>query len=213
MAKTMLASGMTDGQIDDLANKVRDAARKHRDEIEKNPVQEALRSDNVGMLLFAAFRKLAEEVTKRIVHVVTVNRKRSPYDALKASGRKLYVDDTVVESMPRGKANKVRLVYFKPDLSTYKDGWLSCAALHDEYKKRGLIPDPQAQIDDNAEKPEFADTTPNACQWIDKDGKYCYAAFDRWGDERRVHVDRDDGGWGDDWSFAGVPQESSASAV
>ena len=69
MTKIMLASGMTDGQIDDLANKVRDAARTHRDEIEKDPAQEGLRSENIGIRLFAEFRRIVEEISKRIVHI------------------------------------------------------------------------------------------------------------------------------------------------
>ena len=113
MATSMLASEMemTDGQIDDLANKLRDAARKHRDEVSKDHAQEALRSENIGMRLFATFRALVEELSKQIVHVVSVNRARSPRATLKASGRKLYVTDSVVDAMPRLTGDKVRLVY------------------------------------------------------------------------------------------------------
>ena len=196
---------MSDGQIDDLANKLRDAARKHRGEIGKDPAQAALRSDNVGMMLFVTFRSLAEEISKQIVHIVAVNRKRTPKAALNASGRNLYVTDEVVKAMPRGTGNKVRIVYFKPDSSAYKNGWLSCEALDAEYKKRGLIPDPQAQIDDNAANPEFADKTPNACQWKDEDGNWCCATFGRWNVERSVGVSRNGYDWDDFWSFAGVP--------
>ena len=215
MATSMLASDveMTDGQIDDLVNKLRDAARKHRDEVSKDHAQEALRSENIGMRLFATFRALVNELSKQIVHVVSVNRARSPREALKASGRKLYVTDSVVDAMPRGTGDKVRLVYFKPDPSAYKNGWLSCDALAKEYKKRGLVPDPQAQIDDNATNPEFADTTPNGCQWVEADGNFCYATFDRWFDERNVFVYRYDDGWDDFWSFSGVPQESLPSGT
>jgi len=206
----MLASEMemTDGQIDDLANKLRDAARKHRDEVNKDHAQEALRSENIGMRLFATFRALVDELSKQIVHVVNVNRVRSPRAALKASGRKLYVTDSAVDAIPCGTRDKVRLVYFKCDPSAYKNGRLSCDALTKEYEKRGLVPDPQAQIDDNTANPEFADTTPNGCQWVDTDGNYCYATFLRWDDERYVDVDRLDDDWRGCWSFAGVPQES-----
>ncbi len=209
MAKTMLASGITNGQIDDLANKLRDAARKHRDEFGKDASQEALRSPNIGMQLLSVFRKLVEDVSKSIVRVVFVNRSRSPSEALKASGHTLYVSDSVVDAMPRGKGKKVKLVYFKPDPSVYQSGWLSCAKLDEEYKKRGLVPDPQAQIDDNAANPAFADDMPNACQWKDNDGNWCCAVFFRWDGERCVDVNRNDVDWGDRWAFAGVPQESS----
>lgn len=213
MDKTMLASGMSDGQIDDLANKLRDAARTHRDEIEKDPAQQGLRSENIGMRLFAEFRRIVEEVSGYIVHIVTVDRTRTPQQALDACGRKQYVTREVVDAMPHCEGGKAKMTYFKPDPSAYKNGVLTCDGLAAEYKKRKLKPDPQAQIDDNAEKPEFADTTPNACQWVDEHGNYCYATFDRWLGVRDVDVYRGDDDWDDRWSFGGVPDESSASAV
>lgn len=206
MAKTMLASGMTDGQIDDLANKVRDAARTHRDEIEKDPAQEGLRSENVGMRLFAEFRRIVEEISRRIVHLVTVNRALTHEQHLAATGRRQYVDKKVVAAMPRGVGDKVRLVYFKPGPECYEHGVISCVALEQEYEKLNLDPDLDAQADDNAADPAFADEKPNGCQWRDKDGNFCYAAFGRWDGERGVGVSRSDGDWDDDWLFAGVPK-------
>lgn len=216
MAETMIASvneTMTDGQLDDLAAKLRVAARKHRDEFPRDAAQEALGMPNLGMHLLAAFRKLVEDISKQVIRIVTVDRARSPMMALKASGRKLYLNDNVVNAIPRRTGEKARLVYFKPGPECYKNGWLSCDALAAEYARRGLSPDPQAQIDDNAANPEFADTTPNACQWVDADGNYCYATCSRWLVERYVYVYRGDDDWNDDWWFAGVPQESSASAL
>ena len=212
MAETMLASTdtMTNGQVDDLANKVRDAARKHRDELGREAVQEVLRSPNIGMWLFAEFRKRVEQISAYIVHLVDVNRTRTPKEALEACGRKLYVTDSVVETMPRGTGDRAKLVYFKPRPQCYVNGRLSPRMLEDEYTFHNLMPDPQAQIDDNAANPEFADGEPNACQWKDENGNYCSATFDRWRDERRVYVCRRGSDWVGGWSFAGVPQESSA---
>ena len=212
----MLASDnvMTYPQIDDLANKLRDAARKHRDEIDQGDAQEGLRSENIGMRLFAEFRRIVDELKKRIVHIVTVDRTRTPQQALDACGRRQYVDKKVVAAMPRGTGDKAKLVYFKPGPECYEGSLISCSKVAEEYKKRKLRPDPQAQIDDNAAKPEFADSTPNGCQWVDEQGNYCCASFDRWFDERHVHVYRlGVHVWRDEWSFAGVPEESSASAV
>ena len=210
----MLASEMTDGQIDDLANKLRDAARKHRGEINKDHAQEALRSDNIGMRLFAVFRAIVEEISRQVVHIVMVDRTRTPRQALDVCGRRQYVDQKVAAAMPRGTGEKVKLTYFKPRPEAFDaDGRLSPQKLDDEYKFHGLKPDPQAQIDDNAANPAFTDETPNACQWVDKDGKYCCATFGRWRGGRDVRVDRDDDDWVDGWSFGGVPDESSASAV
>lgn len=213
MAKPMLASGMTHPQIDDLANKLRDAARTHCDEIDKDDAQAGLRSENIGMRLFVEFRRIVDEIKKRIDHVVTVDRTRTPQQALAASGRRQHVTREVVDSMSRGTGEKVKLTYFKPGPECYKNGVISCVTLAEEYKKRGLVPDPQAQIDDNAANPDFADTTPNACQWVDAGGDYCYAAFRRWGGERGVDVHRGVSGWVGSWAFAGVPQVSSSSAV
>ena len=214
MAQTMLASGMTDGQLDDLATKLRSAARKHRNELETEAVQEVLRSDNVGMRLFAEFRRLVEEVSKRIVHVVQVNRQRSPQESLDACGRVQYVDKKVVAAMPRGTGEKVKLVYFQLGPEERKSSHPTCEEVAEAYKKRRFKPDLQAQVDDNAANPEFADKTPNACQWVDAQGNYCYAAFDRWNVERDVRVDRRGSDWDGRWSFGGVPEEeSSASAV
>ncbi len=204
---------MTDGQIEVAVNQLRDAMRKHRGEVPKGTMQKVLGIENFGMRLFAVIRTLAEEINQQIVHIREVNRGRSPLEALKACGRKLYVTESVAAAMPRGTGKNVRLIYFKPGPECYRDGLLSCVALAQEYKNRGLVPDPQAQIDDNAANPEFADTMPNACQWVDADGNYCCAAFNRWADERDVYVGRGGGDWCDDWSFAGVPEESSASVV
>jgi len=203
----MLTSEMTDDQVDDLANKLRDAARKHRGEISKDVMQQVLGTPNLSMQLYAVIRTLAEEISKQVVHIVAVDRKRTPKAALDASGRKQYTTKAVVDAMPHGTGNKVRLMYFKPDKSAYKNGWLSCDALDVEYEKRNLVPDPQAQIDDNAANLEFANEVPNACQWKDDDGNWYYATFGRWDGERNVSVFvcRYGYDWRDRWWFAGVP--------
>lgn len=182
-------------------------ARLRKSGLLKESVQQVLatQGDAVADEMVAAIRKRVEAISGLIIRIIKVNRARSPQEVLKACGRTLYVNDAVVDGMPRGKGNKAKLVYFKPNPSVYKNGWISCATLAEEYKKRGLVPDPQAQIQDNTANPEFADTTPNACQWVDADGKYCYAAFFRWSGGRYVVVNRYGDGWRDDWTFAGVP--------
>ena len=150
-----------------------------------------------------------------IIRSVKVNRTRSPGQALTATGRKLYVTNSVVAAMPRGEGELVELEYFEPGPDAYRNGVLTCAALEAEYEKNGLEPDPIAQAADNEADPAFADEHPNACQWKDADSKYCYAAFRRWYGGRRVRVRRRDGGWGDDrlGLFAGRRKASSTSAV
>ena len=216
MTKIMTASKtddnhMTDGQIETLIDSLRAAWRKHRREISKEAAQQALGVDNLGMLMFVAFRDIAQAMSGLIIHIVKVNRSHTPKEALDASGCKQYIDPKVVDTMPRGGGDEVELVYFKPDPSIYKTGRLfSHVALAAEYEKRGLVPDPLAQIDDNVANPTFADDMPNACQWRDVDGKYCCLMFDRWGSDRRVGVDcRNVGGWVTRWVFAGVRKKSS----
>lgn len=208
--KTMTPSNeMNDRQIEKLVGKVRDAAWKHRRDISKSAAQQALGVDNLGMRMFAVFRDIAQTMTGLVVRVVKVNRARSTLDALKACGRILYVNEQVAATAPRGTAKRQKLKYFVPRPECYVNGWLSPQKLEDEYKFHGLAVDLQAQTDDNAANPEFADGKPNACQWKDKDGNWCFATFYRWLDERRVDVSRNDGDWDDLWSFAGIPQESS----
>jgi hypothetical protein len=208
MTEIMTPSEITDGQINKAVANYRALLEKHRAEMMSEPAQQVLGQSELATEMLGVLRRRIEMVSNQIVHIVAVNRKRTPKAALKASGRNLYVTDAVVEAMPRGTGDEVALIYFKPDKSAYKNGWLSCQALADEYKRRGLVPDPQAQIDDNAANPEFADTTPNACQWKDEDGNWCYAMFHRWNVERHVDVNRNDFDWFGFWSFAGIPQGS-----
>lgn len=217
MAQPMTASNeaMTIGQVETLVDQLRAAARKHGSELPRAAAQQALGTPNLGVRMFAVFREVVEQITKQIVRIVRVDRSRSPHEALKASGRKLYLNDEVVTAMPRGEGDEVKLVYFQPRPEAYdKNGWLSSAVLEAEYAYNGLEADPLAQIaDNNVANPDCADARPNACQWKDKDGNYCYAAFDRFDDERNVLVYRYDYGWNDPWVFAGVRKSSSALAV
>lgn len=209
MTKVVTPSIMTNEQIGKAGDLI--AAGLRKEDFPSGAAQEVLERKGAEFVAtcVAAFRALVEEITQRIVHIVMVNRRRSPQDALKATGRKLYVTDSVAAAMPRGTDVRVKLVYFKPGPEAYKNGLLSCAALAEEYKKNSLKPDPQAQIEDNAANPEFADEHPNACQWKDEDGNFCYVAFNRWNDERFVSVNRNDNDWNDNWVFAGVPKLSS----
>lgn len=211
MAQTMIASEedtITDGQIDDLANRLRDAARKHRHEVPRDAAQQALGFDNLGMRLFAAFRELVVAVAGLIVrHVENIDRAQTPKRAFVATtGRRtLYVNDDVAATMPQGEGASVNLVYFKPRPQAFdSSGWMSPANLDVEYEFNGLKPDPRAQAKDNQDNPALADEKPNACQWRDANGKSCFATFNEWHGERSVYVHRDVNDWNDYWLFAGV---------
>ena len=161
----------------------------------------------------AVVQKYVDMMSSIVVHWIDVDRTRPPTQVIAETGRRQYVDADVVATMPRGTGDTAKLVFFKPAQSAYKNGLLMCAVLADEYKRRGLKPDAEALADYNKKNPEAADKEPNACQWVDADGKYCHATFLRWFDVRRVHVRRRDGAWDGDRLFASVPDESSASAV
>src|SRR3989344_3677712 len=105
MARIMpaLVQLMTDGEIENLVEKLRAAARKHRNEFSSDAVQQALGVENLGMKLLEPFRKLVEDVAGVIVHHVTVDRSRTPQETLDATGCKQYTNPDVVETMPRGE--------------------------------------------------------------------------------------------------------------
>ena len=69
MAETMIASDeMTGRQIETALDQVRAAMRKHSSEIPKEIAQQVLGVDNLGMQMFAVFRKQAEMFSNMIVH-------------------------------------------------------------------------------------------------------------------------------------------------
>lgn len=193
---------MTDGQIDTAVNQLRDALRKHRSETSSDVAQQVLGTDNLGMLMFAPFRELAEMISKMVIRHVPVNRARKPQEVLDATGRRQYTDRKVVDSMPKGEGDEAEVVFFQVGRYVSNDD------LQKEYDLRGLKPvDPYALASVNEADPAFADQKPNGSQWKDADGKWCFVTFGRWrGGERDVSVDRfgSDDGWSGSWWFGGV---------
>ena len=201
MTKTMTAlKQMTDGQIEDLVNKLRDAARKHRDELSSEAVQQALGTDNLGMVLFAPFRKIVEMVSTMFTRLVSgINRNQSPQEALDATGRKQCTIQSVVDAMPRGEGESVELKFFELDYNP------TTAELDAEYESRCLKADPFALSKHMQYDPAFADDRPVACQWdLDENSRASYAVFYRWSGRRVVRVNRCDVGWTRGYRFAGV---------
>ncbi|OGZ47247.1 MAG: hypothetical protein A3J54_01420 [Candidatus Ryanbacteria bacterium RIFCSPHIGHO2_02_FULL_45_13b] len=143
--------------------------------------------------------------TNVITRRVRVNRSRTPQEVLEATGRAQYTDRKVVDAMPKGEeGDEVEVVFFKPDLSE-RNGYISDDDLKKEFELRGLKPaDPISLAAVNEADRAFADEHPNATHWKDADGRWCYAAFNRWFGERKVRVRRGGGGWDDSWWFAGV---------
>ncbi len=201
MDKTMTApKQMTDGQIEDLVNKLRDAARKHREELNSEAVQEALGTDNLGMVLFASFRKIVEMVSAMFTRLVSgINRNQTPQQALDATGRKQYTTQSVVDAMPHGEGENVELKFFELDYGP------TTTELNAEYERHGLTADPFALCKHMQDDPAFADDRPVACQWdLGENGAASYATFIGWDGGRDVSVDRTVNRWPRGYRFAGV---------
>ena len=169
---------------------------------------EALAADMVAVL-----RARVEAMTGLVCRRWKVDRNQSSQAVLEGTGRKVYANDEVVAAMPRGEGEEGETIFFKLDLSQ-RGGYISDTGLDEELDLRGLedeFPDNLAAL--NKADPVLADTHPNACRWKDKNGKRCYAAFRRWGGERRVLVGRGDYRWLDSWWFAGRRKLSTKPSV
>lgn len=205
MAKTMTPSAgsskkkTTAGQIDKAVANYRALLEKHSGEFDTEAVQTVLGQSELAGEQLAVFRHRVEAVSNLIVRRVKVNRSRTPQVVLEATGRKLYVNDNVVATMPHGEGEETDVYFFK--VSRY----LSDAALEKEYELWGLKPaDPYSQAAVNEDDSSFADDHPNGTHWQDADGQWCYAAFRRWLGGRSVVVRRLDDVWSDGWWFAGL---------
>lgn len=118
---------------------------------------------------------------------------------------KIYADEEVMAAAPRNKVQG-ELVFF--NISKY----ISDTELEKEYESRGLIPADMYALANWCEANRYDERKYFATHWQDANGKWCFAAFYRWNDERSVSVDRRDGNeWDDDWFFAGVRKGTQSS--
>ena len=199
MGKAMIASKMTDGQVENFVDKFRAALRKHRADISSETAQQVLGVENIGMKLFSVVRKYSEYFSEMIVRRVKVNRDRTPQEMLDAIGWKKYFDKQVVPTMPRGEGDDVEVIFFNVGHH------ITDAELDQEYELRGLKPaDPYSVAAVNEADPEFSDTRPNCTHWKDANDKWCYVVFDRVDDGHEVHVEQNNSYWDDYWWFAGL---------
>ena len=206
MTQIVIAAEMTDGQIENAVNKLRDAMRKHRSEITLDVAQQVLGVENLGMMMFTPFRERAEAVSNLIVRTAKVNRGRSQQEAIEATGRAQYTDRKVVDSMPKGEGDEVEVVLFKPEPWEYtQPGYITDDDLEKAYERRNSKPaDPYSVAAVNEADPAFADEKPHGTHWKDAKGNWCCATFDRWDGERKVDVHRGGLDWSGRWWFAGV---------
>jgi hypothetical protein len=148
-----------------------------------------------------------KEMTQgQIVRRVKVNRDRTPQETLDATGRKQYTDSGVVQNMPRGEGKEAEVILFKPEPWEYtRPGFMSDDDLEKCFERRSLKPaDPYSVAAVNEDDPAFADEKPHGTHWKDVNGNWCFAAFRRWNDGRRLDVGRFDSDWYGGWWFAGL---------
>lgn len=87
---------------------------------------------------------------------------------------------------------------------------ISIKELAEEYRNRGLRPDPYAQIACNVAQPTFAGVWghPNVCQWWDAFYGWRYIIFGQMVDSRMLYVSvgqcKENQKWGKGWWFCGV---------
>ncbi|MDO8471233.1 MAG: hypothetical protein Q7S49_01350 [bacterium] len=207
MTKIMTPSEntITPGQIGKIQEILGAALRKSG--LQSEPVQQVIetKGDSLVVELVAVVCKYVEMVSNMIVRYVKVDRTRTPQAVLDATGRKQYIDRNVVKAMPKGDGVEADVHFFKPRPEAYKNGVISDDDLEAEYEFYGFkSADPYSLAAVNEADPAFADNHPNGTHWKNADGKWCFAAFDRWDDERLVYVFRDGYGWDGSWWFAGV---------
>ncbi len=190
---------VTDGQIGKLNQNISARLFKNKKELPSKIFQEVLGDDTLIDEIYASIRKRVEARSNFIIRVVKVNCSRSAQEAIKATGRNQYLTDSVVKAMPQGKGEETEVIFFKLGRQ------VSDADLDKEYELRGLKPaDPYSQAAVNEVDPAFADEHPNGTHWKNADGKWCFATFYRFDDDRSVYVYFDDDDWSDSWWFAGV---------
>lgn len=200
----MTPSAITAGQIGKIQELL--GARLRKSGLPGESVQQVLASqgDAVAEEMLAAIRTRVEAISNMIVRRVRPDRTRTPQEVLDATGRNQYTEKKVVATMPNGEGEETDVFFFKPGPEAYTNGYISDDEVARQFDLRGLKPDPYAQAKVHEDDPAFADERPNSTHWKDKDGKWCYAEFNRWHDERYVHVYRHDYDWVDYWWFAGV---------
>lgn len=190
---------MTTGQIDKAVAQYRAMLEKHAFQFAAEPTQQVLGDPGLAKSQFELFQVRVEAVSNLIIRHVAVYRHQTPQSVLDVTGRKTYINASVVKTMPRGEGAEVEVSFFRVGRD------LSDPDLDKEYTLRGLIPaDPYSLAAVNQADPAFADDHPNATHWQDADGNWCYAIFSRWDGERYVNVSRRDGAWGDRWWFSGL---------
>ncbi|MEN9649419.1 MAG: hypothetical protein RL094_386 [Candidatus Parcubacteria bacterium] len=195
---------MTDAQIEEAISQLRIVMHLHKYDITSDAAQKALGMEDLGMELFRSFRDCAEADSHTIVRTVPVDRSLNLRQATRAMSAHLE-DNTAGFPSSEGEGDKVRVVFFKLDVSQY-GRTITDEQLEDEFEKRGLRPADAISIAAvNQDDPEFVGKRPHATHWKSTNGKWCYVAFRLNGAFRSVIANVSDNNWKDHrWWFAGI---------
>jgi hypothetical protein len=204
---------ITNAQIDEVADLFANLCRKNAVSLPKEVVQQIIEEDGDALAknMFETLLNKVELLTVMIVRKTNVNRDQTPATLVAATGRVPYLNDKVLETMPRlGEGNEEVDVYF------FKVGkYVKVGDLDHEYEIRGLVPDHYAQAQVNTDDPTFAKEHPNCSQWDCEDGKSSYLTFGQDGGGRGVGCSHRSGHvWDAGWWFAGRrPRKSLEDSV
>src|SRR3989338_6783823 len=114
MAETMTASEIviTAGQIAKINENLAAALRKSG--FSKDPVQKIIETQGDALVaeMVEPLRRRVEAISGFIVRRISVNRARTPKEAIDATGRQQYVTDSVVETMPHGEGEEAEVHFF-----------------------------------------------------------------------------------------------------
>lgn len=192
---------ITTEQLGRLSDRLIAKCRKHAAELPKSASQQVLEDEGDELVkeMFESLRKRVERRAKLIVRHVTVNRDLTPMQLVDATGRKKYVNEDVLKTMPRqGTGTEDFDMYF------FNEGrYLTIDEQEKILAKYGLEPDYYGQTQANIDDSAFADEHPNGAQWDNKDGQASYVTFSGWGAGRGVDCRRGGHGWLGVWWFAG----------
>lgn len=192
MSNVVIPSQMTENQIDKAVAIYRAMLEKYAAKFSSEAVQAVLGSFDFSEEQFKLFRTRVEIQGALVTRTASVDRTRTPKEAMVATGCQLQnLNEGIVSSIPLGDGDVVTMSFH----CFYQH--IASDMLDEELAKVGLelIVDPVGLAAVNEAYPEFACTYPNLTRWKNADGKFCYVFFDAWRGKRHVDVGQHDDGW------------------
>jgi hypothetical protein len=191
---------ITDGDIEKLLTLI--GAELRKSGLDSSAIKKVLRFHQISIQkdivqVIARYQSLFRGFVERSV---TMGVGHLPMQAIKATQRKLFLNESLIKSIPKSGAGIRKVTFFHLGRTIGND------ALSHEFDIRGLRPDPIAQCMVNQEDPEFADFNPNCTIWKNEGGEWCYLAFNTLNfNLRRVYLARSIAPWNAEWWYGGVP--------